>query len=89
MIPVDRYPIYFLIIFFAISCKEEKNNSVSITSFKPPVVLDTLPRTDVLKIANSINLSYPEIIAVNPFTDSCNLKNYRYSPWDTTIKKVA
>lgn len=83
-----RHIIYFTVLL-TISCKDKKYDVNIITIFKPPLVIDILPKTNTPKVANSIDLTFPEIIAVNSFSDSCNLTNYFYSRWsDTTIKNT-
>ena len=81
--------ILFVVVFD--SCKTNIPNNFNAedpsNSFKVPIIIDTLQRTEELKKYLSISVSYPNIEAVNPFGDTCFLKNNFYDIWDTSINR--
>lgn len=88
---VGRYfmkSILLYIISFLIICLRLNSQTLNFSNtetFKPPIIIDILPQTKELKRCSTISISYPKVIAVKPFDDTCSLLNYYYTPYDTTF----
>ena len=67
--------------------KENANDNYLSEIFSPPTIIDSLPKTKVLKKAFSVNISYPSIEAVAPFGNICDLNQIKYNLWDTSINR--
>lgn len=76
--------------FLLVICACNTNPNVTkpkLSSFKAPIIVDSLPITTELKRCNSIQIGDYPFETVAPFGDTCKLYQNYYNIWDTSINR--
>ena len=58
-----------------------------VAGFKVPTILDTLPKTNLLKETHAIEIAYPPIETIASFSDSCILSDEKANSFDPFLKR--